>query len=261
MLNKKSAIVSVIMNCHNGEKYLKDSVRSVINQTYKNWELIFFENFSSDQSFKIIKTFKDKRIKIFKSQKFLNLYHARNEALKKISGKYICFLDTDDYWVNNKLEQQVDFLEKNNNFIMVYSNFYTLSKNKKFIQYKHNLPEGNITRNLLKQYSIGILTTCIKKEAFEGNMFDQNTNIIGDFDFFINLSYKFEIGCIQKPLAYYRDHSKNLSKQKIEVYISELSKWINNYHKKFKDNEVSLLHLKYLLFKLRIKYFLKKLGV
>ena len=112
MLNKKSAIVSVIMNCHNGEKYLEDSVRSLINQTYENWELIFFENFSTDQSLEIIKKFKDKRIKIFKSQKFLNLYHARNEALKKISGKYICFLDTDDFWVNSKSYNYIENLHQ-----------------------------------------------------------------------------------------------------------------------------------------------------
>ncbi len=261
MFKKKNAVVSVIMNCHNGEEFLKESVQSVINQTFTNWELIFFDNASSDRSIEIIKSFNDRRIKIYKSQTFLNLYHARNEALKKIIGKYICFLDTDDFWQNDKLEQQVEFLEKNKNFIMVYSNFYTLKNDKKFIQFKNDLPEGKITKNLLKKYTIGILTTCIKKEAFKDNVFDKNTNIIGDFDFFINLSNKFQIGCIQKPLAYYREHKKNLSKKKIETYILELSRWINNYNKKFKDNGESLIYLKYFLLKLRVKNYLKKMGV
>ena len=123
---EKNAVVSVIMNCHNGEEFLRDSVKSIISQTFTDWELIFFDNASSDQSLEIIKSFSDQRIKVFKSQNFLNLYHARNEALKKIRGKYICFLDTDDLWKNDKLEQQVEFLEKNKDFIMVYSNFYIL---------------------------------------------------------------------------------------------------------------------------------------
>ena len=258
---EKSAVVSVIMNCHNGEEFLRESVHSIINQTFTDWELIFFDNVSSDRSLEIIKSFNDQRIKVFKSQNFLNLYHARNEALKKINGKYICFLDTDDLWKNDKLEQQVEFLEKNKNFIMVYSNFYTLKDGKKFIQYKNKLPEGNITKYLLKKYTIGILTTCLKKEAFEDGVFDKNTNIIGDFDFFINLSNKFKIGCIQKPLAYYRDHEKNLSKKKLEIYIFELSNWINDHHEKFKYHGENLINLKYLLFKLKIKNFLKKLGV
>ena len=258
---EKNAVVSVIMNCHNGEEFLRDSVKSIISQTFTDWELIFFDNASSDKSLEIIKSFNDQRIKVFKSQNFLNLYHARNEALKKIRGKYICFLDTDDLWKNDKLKQQVEFLEKNKNFIMVYSNFYTLKNNKKFIHYKYKLPEGNITKYLLKKYTIGILTTCLKKEAFKDNIFDNNTNIIGDFDFFINLSHKFKIGCIQKPLAYYRDHDKNLSKKKLEIYIFELSKWINDNNKKFKGYGLSLIYLKYLLFKLKIKNFLKKLGV
>ena len=258
---EKNAVVSVIMNCHNGEEFLKESVNSIINQTFTDWELIFFDNDSSDGSLEIIKSFNDQRIKVYRSQNFLNLYHARNEALKKINGKYICFLDTDDLWENDKLEQQVEFLEKNKNFIMVYSNFYILKNNKKFMHYKHKLPEGNITKYLLKKYTIGILTTCLKKEAFEDNVFDKNTNIIGDFDFFINLSNKFKIGCIQKPLAYYRDHDKNLSKKKLEIYIFELSKWINEHNKKFQEYKTSLVYLKYFLLKLKIKNFLKKLGV
>ena len=137
----------------------------------------------------------------------------------------------------------------------------SLKNEKKFVQYKKALPEGNITKNLLKKYTIGILTTCIKKEAFKENIFDKNTNIIGDFDFFINLSQKFKIGCIQKPLAYYREHNQNLSKKKLEIYILELSKWISDHNKKFKEYETSLVYLKYFLFKLRIKNFLKKLGV
>ena len=124
-------LVSVIMNCHNGEKFLNESVKSVINQTYQNWELIFFDNLSNDNSKKILQSFRDKRIKYFNSKKFLDLYAARNLAIEKSSGKYISFLDTDDYWSSNKLEQQVKFLESNNEYKIVYSNYFVIDEKKK----------------------------------------------------------------------------------------------------------------------------------
>ena len=84
-------LVSVVMNCHNGEKYLKQSILSVINQKYKNWEIIFWDNKSTDKSEKIVKSFKDKRIKYFKSNKFEKLYRTRNLAIKKSKGNIYVF--------------------------------------------------------------------------------------------------------------------------------------------------------------------------
>ena len=108
-MNKKKPLVSIIMNCHNGEQYLRESISSVINQKYKNWELIFFDNNSKDQSVKIAKSFFNKKIRVFKSRKFLKLYEARNQAIKKTKGQYICFCDTDDWWFKSKLQVQIDF--------------------------------------------------------------------------------------------------------------------------------------------------------
>ena len=72
-MKKKSPLVSIIMNCHNGEKFLEKSLKSVINQTYKNWELIFWDNNSHDDSKKIFKKFIDKRFHYYKSKRLLNL--------------------------------------------------------------------------------------------------------------------------------------------------------------------------------------------
>ena len=111
------------MNCHNGEKFLKESLRSVILQTYKNWELVFWDNKSSDKSKKILKKFKDKRIKYYYTNRFNTLYKSRQLAIKKCKGDYIAFLDTDDVWLSNKLEKQINFiLLKKYDF--VYSNYY-----------------------------------------------------------------------------------------------------------------------------------------
>ena len=114
-MKKTKPIVSIIMNCHNGQKYIKESLNSIKKQTFKNWETIFFDNQSNDNSLEIAKSFKkDKRIKIFKSIKKLSLYEARNEAIKKTRGIYIAFLDADDLWLPKKLEIQLDYIKKKN---------------------------------------------------------------------------------------------------------------------------------------------------
>ena len=83
--------VSIIVNCHNGENYLSKCINSILNQTYKNWEIIFWDNNSNDKSLKIIKSFKSPKIKIFKSKKKLKLYDARNFALKKSRWRIYSF--------------------------------------------------------------------------------------------------------------------------------------------------------------------------
>ena len=115
MVKKKfnrQPLVSVIVNCHNGEKFLKHCILSIINQSYRNWEIIFWDNKSTDKSIEIIKKFKDKRIKYFRSKKFEKLYRTRNLAIKRSKGKYICFLDTDDLWHKNKLKYQINLVKK-----------------------------------------------------------------------------------------------------------------------------------------------------
>ena len=98
------------MNCYNGENYLNESLDSVINQTYKNWELIFYDNCSTDKSVTILEKYKDKRIKYFKSKKKISLGLARKKALSKAKGDFIAFLDTDDIWKKDKLNKQLKFV-------------------------------------------------------------------------------------------------------------------------------------------------------
>ena len=128
---KDKTLMSIIMNCHNGEKYLRQSISSIISQSYENWELIFWDNNSSDKSEKIARKFNDKRIKIFKSNSFKKLYEARNLAIEKASGDFISFIDTDDFWHHNKIEKQINFFSQNKDFEIVYSNYLILDEKKK----------------------------------------------------------------------------------------------------------------------------------
>ncbi|MAU58250.1 MAG: glycosyl transferase family 2 [Flavobacteriaceae bacterium] len=253
-----SYLVSVIMNCHNGEKYLKHSLRSVLKQSYKNWELIFYDNLSTDKSKSIVqKKIKiDKRIKYFKSKQFLNLYEARNRAIDKSKGNYICFLDTDDFWDKNKLKVQIDYIKKFKCEIL-YSKFFILNeiKKKKYLNEKKKLSSGFLTQDFLNNYSLGILTVILKKSVFSKIIFNKRYNIIGDFDFFIKASILYKIHAINKPLATYRHHAENLSNKKIDLNLKEFLYWQKKNRSKLK--KFKLNNLKWKIFKLELKKFIK----
>ena len=252
-----SSLVSIIINCHNGEKYLHESLNSVINQTYKNWELIFFDNLSTDKSRKILEKFNDRRIKYFKSEKFVNLYEARNLAVRKCSGNFISFLDTDDVWTKNKIEQQIKFYDKNKSYSFIFSNCYIYDEEKKKekLYIKKKLPNGKITQELLNDYKVGLLTILVKRDLFKNNHFNHNYNIIGDFDFVLKLSLNTKFAYIDEPLARYRRHNKNFSKIHFSSYITEMKNWIKENKRFYNEKGYSLLRQQILLKKLQIKKF------
>ena len=192
MGNLANPLVSIIVNCFNGEKYLRKALESIISQTYNNWEVIFWDNQSSDNSKKIFYEFKDSRFKYFFSDKHTTLYEARNNAIKQSKGEIIAFLDTDDWWNEDKLEKQIEFF-KNDKVGLVYSNFnlfYENSKKKK-IFIKKILKSGYITKDLCKTYNIGILTVLLRKTAYTSvSGFNNQYNMIGDFDLIMRLSHK-----------------------------------------------------------------------
>ena len=230
-------LVSIIMNCYNGETYLAEAVKSILFQTYKNFEVIFWDNKSNDESANIYKSFNDKRLKYFLSNEHTSLYEARNLAIKKSKGKLIAFLDADDLWSGDKLYLQIKKF-KNKKVGLVFSNYYFLNQRtgKKKLAYKKKLPEGIIFNELLKDYFIGINTVVMKKSIFKNkNIFNKKFNIIGDFDFFIRISQNIYFTAIHLPLVTYRIHDKNFSNNNYKMYISELKIWLNS-HKLLSDN-------------------------
>lgn len=256
-MNNTNPLISIIINCYNGEAYLKKCIESVLVQSYQNWEIIFWDNQSTDQSQKIIKSFKDKRINYFKSANFNSLYAARNLAMKKTSGELICFLDVDDWWSSNKLNTQVNFFNNNNDINFLYCNFYNYyEKNRtQRIFEKKILPFGKITQEILNDYKIGILTVMIKKSILNEINFNENYEIIADFDLFIKLSIKYNIAAIQEPLCYYRIHDLNLSKKKLDQGINEIESWYSQNINSKNFEKYSLKGVKTSIQVLKIKQF------
>ena len=229
-------LVSVIVNCFNGEKYLKECIQSIINQTYTNLEIIFWNNNSTDKSQKIISEFSDKRIKVFESSEKLNLGESRNKAIQKSSGELITFLDVDDWYLPEKLSLQVKVFEENNDVGLVFTNYFNLNDNNKKKKISNcEILNDNISQHLLDNYNIGILTVMIKKDLLLKNQFKLDYNFIEDFDLIFRLSFKTKFYFIELPTSYYRYHEENLSKVKLEKFIEEFKMWIDLNRNKLKN--------------------------
>ena len=128
-------LVSIILPFYNSQKFLDATIKSVINQTYKNWELFLINDGSSDNSLEIaVKYLNDKRFKLISYRKNRGPAYSRNLGIRKAQGEYICFLDSDDLWEKKKLKTQIIFIKKKNS--LLYTNYQPFSENKIFKEIK-----------------------------------------------------------------------------------------------------------------------------
>ena len=177
-------LVSVIVNYHNGEKYLENCIKSIINQDYENIEIILWDNASTDNSKKIIDKYNNKKIKYFRNPIKENLYQARNRAIKKSSGELIAFLDYDDWWEKNYLSSREKYFNDIKIDFFILTPIYSTKKIKEVSYRKFKLPSGNIFSSLSKDYFVIISGIIFRRELFlKFGQFNENYNIIGDYDF------------------------------------------------------------------------------
>jgi glycosyltransferase involved in cell wall biosynthesis len=224
--------VSIVMNCFNGAKYLREAIESVLAQTYKNWELVFWDNQSTDESARIFREYDDARFKYYGAPEHTLLYEARALALQKVNGEYIAFLDVDDWWDVDKLALQIPLFE-NTEVGLVYGNYWLKNERKNSalaIANKNTLPEGWVLGDMLRDYVVGILTMVVRRSAIEklDKVFDARYQIIGDFDLAIRLAARCKFACIQKPIAFYRWHGENASIVDAPRGVTEMQHWVEN---------------------------------
>jgi glycosyltransferase involved in cell wall biosynthesis len=251
-------LVSIVINCYNGEKYLRKSIESILDQSYKNLELIFWDNHSTDQSRNIIKSYDDSRIKIFFSQNHTTLYQARNLALKECKGDFVNFLDVDDYYLKDKIAKQLLYF-KDEKVGVIYSNYYRYYediKKKKLLTNKM-LPSGNLTQYILEESQISFMTAMVRKKSLDSLEFnfDPKYSIIGDYDLLYRLSFNWDFYYINEPLAVYRIHDENFSKNSI-LFIDELKDWYNKNYNSF-INKKNYIYKKIIFFQ-ALEYLSKK---
>ena len=250
--SKKKPLVSVIVNCFNGEKYLRECLNSILNQTYYNWEVIFWDNRSTDKSKEIFQEFTDKRFKYHLSDTHTFLYEARDLAVKSSGGSFFTFCDVDDYWSKERLEILMPLFQNENTGI-VYSNQWIINeRNNKKKKYKNKLlPKGDLSSNIISNPTVTILNTIIRKTEYSKmrSGFNKKYKIIGDFDFFVRISRSCQFDCVQTPLVYYRLHENNFTKKNRVLEIEEFENWFEKI-KKIKDfftkEEIDLINQKIL---------------
>ena len=246
--------VSIIVNCKDGSKYLDNCLKSIKNQTFTDWELIFINNQSTDHSKEIFEKNKNEKFQYFETKKFETLYSARNLACSKASGEYIAFLDTDDWWYENFLEKREDFF-LNNEFLFSYCNchhFY--EKNKRLDNFTEiKLQSGYIYNFLVKNYLVKISCLVVKKDALQKvNYFDDYYNIIGDYDIVMKLSRIGKAHAVQDQLACIRFHGNNFLDRNRKLFFQEYKKWF--YNQDFKDSKIA--RYKFFFFKRLLYLFL-----
>ena len=225
-MNKKQ--VSILMNCYNGEKYLTESIQSVISQTYKDWELIFWDNKSQDKSKEIVLSFNDSRIKYFLSETHSDLGYARLLAYKQVRGEYLAFLDVDDIWYPRKLEKQI-ILFKDSQVGICFSNTLFFSRKKQKSLYPNTIIEIPSTDSLITNYNLSLESIIIdnKKLSLLPYQFDKNYSNTSDFDLMIRMSTISKIAYYPEILSAWRVHKQSETfRDARKMYIEKIN-WCN----------------------------------
>lgn len=121
-ISREADLASIIMPSYNTAPYIKETIQSVLDQTYTNWELIIVDDCSTDNTEEVLATINDSRIRYFKNEKNSGAAVSRNKALREAKGQWIAFLDSDDLWMPEKLEKQINFMKKNR-YSFSYTNY------------------------------------------------------------------------------------------------------------------------------------------
>ena len=194
------------MNCLNGERYLPQAMDSVFGQTYDNWEIVFWDNGSTDASAEIAKSYGD-RIRFFYNEKTVPLGKARNLCMAKAKGDFIAFLDSDDIWFPDKLEKQIPLFEKDAEVGLVFSDAIYFNENGNLCQIykKFKPPRGKIFRELFRKYFLCMTAVTLRKSAIEGlSWFNERIRLFEDADFFLRVALRYKLDYCDEPLVKYR---------------------------------------------------------
>lgn len=236
-------MVSILMNCYNGEKYVQETLQSVLDQTYQDWEIVFIDNCSTDNTAQIVHGYNDKRIKYFKTPHNMSLCQARIWAKQFIRGEYFCVLDSDDLILPTKLEKQVKILDQNPQIGLVYTNsiFFT-DAGQSHLCYSTEMPSGNIFPKLLEGYFLSLETLMVRSSLMQNHnlFFSSLYNVCSDMEFFTKIAYYTQACYIDEPLAKWRygygsttDKNFDSFPKEHDILLQELKGLIPNFSQTF----------------------------
>jgi glycosyltransferase involved in cell wall biosynthesis len=222
-----SGKVSIIMNCYNSDKYLADALDSVLTQSYPDWELIFWDNGSTDASGRIATDYaaRDPRIRYYYTQDNVRLGKARNKALEQARGDYITFLDCDDMWLPEKLAAQVSLFDRNSEIDFIYGNFLVLGQavSKPAYPLSEALPSGAVTGHLLTKYRLNLQTVIFRATLLTGQAewFDPALELCEEMELFLRMSLTGTFQYQKETLVKYRIHGNQLTVRKFDRFYEE----------------------------------------
>ena len=212
--------VSIITPCYNSARYLKETMESVLSQTYTDWEWIITDDFSTDDSLKIIRSCPDSRIKLIEAKENGGAGSARNLSLKEAKGRFITFLDADDFWEPNFLEEMISFMKKEN-AELAYSNYARCDENlhPKIADFK---ADTAVTfKNLLKTCRLSLLSSMYDSKRVGKEYFPEKSKR-EDHVMWLNLLKKIPEGKpLPKTMAKYRMHAASISRKKTNIMLDQ----------------------------------------
>ncbi|MGG4036979.1 glycosyltransferase family 2 protein [Heyndrickxia ginsengihumi] len=215
-----NALVTVFMTVFNGENYIKSSLESILNQTYKNIEILIFDDGSKDNTNNIIKSYKDSRIKLITNPRNMGIPYNRIKGLELAKGKYLAIMDADDISLPYRIQEQVNYMENNPNILAAGSFAKIFGKKFNNPVIKPNINPEEISVALMFYNPLVNSTAIFRLDKVKkfGINYNPNYFVAQDYDFWAQLSKKGKISNIPKVLLKYRFGHNNITK------ISNLTK-------------------------------------
>ena len=220
------AKVSTIIPTYNCESYIKETLESVLSQTYKDIELIVVDDGSTDRTREIIESFKP-RLKYILQDKNTGPSAARNKGIEQAKGKYIAFLDHDDVWMPNKIEEQIKLLESNKKDVaLVYSDGYNVTPSGSQVSALFDITKphrGFVFEELLSDNFIPTSSVVVKKEILrEVGRFNERFLISQDFDLYLRIAECHKIDFVDLPLFKHRIYPDSASSKKRKILLDDV---------------------------------------
>ena len=208
--------VSIITPVFNSSKFLEETIASVLNQTFTDWEWMITDDKSTDNSVEIIQKINDSRIQLILSDKNGGAGHARNLSLKQASGRFITFLDADDFWEPNFLEEMISFMKKENTEL-AYSNYARCDENLNRVIDDFKADKPVTFDNLLKTCRLSLLSSMYDSQRVGKEYFPEGSKR-EDHVMWLNLLKKIPVGKpLPKTMAKYRMHQSSISRKKSNI--------------------------------------------
>jgi len=209
-------LVSIVMPAYNSERFIKDSIQSVIDQDYTNWELLIIDDGSKDNTKNIVKEYLnlESRIRLIALDENRGVANARNVGIKEARGRYIAFLDSDDMWYPNKLSRQLQFMQEND-FAFTFTSYEIIDEHGERVNKVIRAPHHVDYRELLKGNIIGCLTVVIDRDTV-GSFLMPNTKH-EDYATWLEVTKRgFVAYGINEVLALYRRSKRSLTANKLK---------------------------------------------